>query len=244
MMNMTKNIAHRGFSSRYPENTMLAFQNAVACGCDGIELDVQLSKDGEVIIMHDENLKRTTGRVGLVKDYTLDELKRFDASCGFEGTLDFNPIPTLREYFEFASDKNIITNIELKNSVISYEGLEEKVIALVQEYGLTERVICSSFNHHSIVRCKALLPRMHCGFLSSCWQLEAGAYSMKYGMDTFNPRYNFLTEDNIQELHDHQVAVCTWTVNDEGEMRRLASKGIYAIITNCPDILKQVLHPF
>lgn len=238
---MTKNFAHRGFSSRYPENTMLAFRKAVEEGCDGIELDAQLTRDGEVVIIHDENLKRTTGRSGFVRDFTLQELRQFDASCGMSGELGINPIPTLREYFEFACKQAITTNIELKNSVIPYEGLEEKVLSLMQEYRLRDRIILSSFNHQSIVKCKKLLPQIRCGFLSGCWQLQAGAYSEQYGMDVYNPVYHFLTEENLSELRQHHIDICTWTVNEEADMKRLVDAGVYAIITNCPDVLKRIL---
>ncbi len=119
---MTKNFAHRGFSGKYPENTMLAFRKAVEEGVDGIELDVQLTKDGEVVIIHDETIDRTTDGKGLVVSYTYDELRKFDASFKFRGQCGFNPIPTLREYFELVKDKNLVTNIELKTGLNEYFG--------------------------------------------------------------------------------------------------------------------------
>ena len=95
------NFAHRGFSGKYPENTMLAFEKAVEAGADGIELDVHFSKDGELVVIHDERIDRTCDASGFVRDYTLKELQSFDASAGFKGIYGFNRIPTLREYFEF-----------------------------------------------------------------------------------------------------------------------------------------------
>ena len=134
------NIAHRGFSGKYPENTLLAFQKGIEAGADGFEFDTHLTKDGEIVIIHDERLDRTTNAQGFVKDYTLEELRKVDASkpfpeCGFCG------IPTLREYFELIRGRNLLTNIELKNGIFWYEGMEEKVIAMIREYGLEERVI-------------------------------------------------------------------------------------------------------
>ena len=96
---MTKNFAHRGFSGKYPENTMLAFQKAIEVGADGIELDVQLTKDGELVIIHDETIDRTTDGKGYVIDYTYEELSKFDASYIYRGKVEFNKIPTLKEYF-------------------------------------------------------------------------------------------------------------------------------------------------
>lgn len=151
------NIAHRGFSGKYPENTLLAFQKGIEAGADGFEFDTHLTRDGEIVIIHDERLDRTTNAQGFVKDYTLEELRKVDASkpfpeCGFCG------IPTLREYFELIRGRDLITNIELKNGIFWYEGMEEKVIAMIREYGLEERVILSSFNHRSVMKCKAPAP--------------------------------------------------------------------------------------
>jgi glycerophosphoryl diester phosphodiesterase len=239
--NMTKNIAHRGFSKMYPENTMLAFRKAVEAGCDGIELDVQLTKDNQLVIIHDENTRRTTNRSGLVKDYILSELRCLDASNGFEGKFGFNPIPTMNEYFEFIKDKNVFTNIELKNSVMPYDGMEEKIIDMIREFGLTDKVLFSSFNHFSMVKCKKLSPASQCAFLTSCWQIGAGAYAKQNGVDFINPYYNFLTDENIKELNDHQIGAQAWTVDLEEDMKRLVDRDIFAIITNCPDDLKKIL---
>lgn len=102
---MAKNFAHRGFSGKYPENTMLAFKKAIESGVDGIELDVQLTKDGEVVIIHDETIDRTTDGKGLVSSYTYEELSKFDASFIYRNQIEFNKIPTLREYFELIKNK-------------------------------------------------------------------------------------------------------------------------------------------
>ena len=108
---MTRNFAHRGYSGKYPENTMLAFRKAVEAGADGIELDVQLTRDGEPVIIHDELVDRTTDGTGRVKDFTLAELQALDASYIYTGQYGRNPIPTLREYCELVKDLPIVTNI-------------------------------------------------------------------------------------------------------------------------------------
>ena len=110
---MAKNIAHRGFSGRYPENTMLAFEKALEIGAEGIEFDVHLSKDGELVIIHDELLDRTTNGSGLVAEHTLAQLRQLDASASFTGVYGVNPIPTLEEYFQLIQGKEMLTNIEL-----------------------------------------------------------------------------------------------------------------------------------
>lgn len=241
---MTKNVAHRGFSEGYPENTMLAFKKALEAHCDAIELDVQLSRDGELVVIHDEKLERTTNGTGYVKDYTLEELKKFDASYTFVGKYGFNEIPTLREYFDLVKDFPIYTNVEIKNSIIEYPEIEEKLIALIREYHLSDRVVISSFNHQSIQKCKKLAPEIQGGLISGSWIINAGSYTKKSGVEFFHPRYVFLKPLNVWELHKNGIKIHAWTVNEEKDMRTLIKEGIYGIITNNPEKLHKVLEEF
>lgn len=120
---MVQIFAHRGFSGYYPENTMLAFQKvAEETVADGIELDIQLTKDGEIVIMHDEMLDRTTNGSGWLKDHTLEELKMLSVGVNVKGFFPRQTIPTLREYFTWLKTTKLITNIELKTSYFEYEG--------------------------------------------------------------------------------------------------------------------------
>ena len=122
---MTKNFAHRGFSGKYPENTMLAFQKAIEVVADGIELDVQLTKDGEVVIIHDETIDRTTDGKGYVVDYTYKELSKFDASYIYRGKVGFNKIPTLKEYFELVKDLDFIIYTKYQKDLEKYSAGKE-----------------------------------------------------------------------------------------------------------------------
>ena len=135
MINMTKNFAHRGFSGKYPENTLLAFSKAIEEGVDGIENDVHLTKDGVLVVMHDELVDRTTNGKGYIKDKTYEELSQLDASYIFK---EYGPqkVPTLREYLELVKDTDIITNIELKTGVFEYPGIEQKVYDALEMVGL------------------------------------------------------------------------------------------------------------
>ncbi len=142
---MTKNFAHRGYSGKYPENTMLAFRKAVEAGADGIELDVQLTKDGVPVIIHDELVDRTTNGKGRVKEMTLDELRQLDASYIYAGQYGVTRIPTFREYCEFVRDLPITTNIEMKTGIFEYLGIEEKVLDMIREFHLEDKVIISEY---------------------------------------------------------------------------------------------------
>ena len=149
-------IAHRGFSGTYPENTMLSFEKAVENGADAIELDVHLSKDGEVMIIHDEALARTTGRDGFVFDYTRSELEKISAGKTKDDKFGFTPIPSLEEYLAMIKDTKLYTNIELKTAPVYYPGIEEKTLDLVRRFSLEDRILYSSFNWLSVLRMKDL----------------------------------------------------------------------------------------
>lgn len=236
------NIAHRGFSGKYPENTMLAFSKAIEAGADGIELDVHLSSDGELVIIHDELLDRTTDGKGAVADYTCAELKEFDASAGYVGVYGVNRIPTLREYFELVAPVGgFITNIELKTGINVYPGIEEKVSAMIKEFDLADRIIISSFNHYSVLRAKRLDPDITCGFLCESWIVDFGAYAEKYGVECVHPMHLTLTEQTAAEIKSHGIRMNTWTVNTPDEVLRLADLGVDAVIGNYPDMTKAVI---
>ena len=239
---MTKNFAHRGFSGKYPENTMLAFQKAVEIGADGVELDVQLTKDGEVVIIHDETIDRTTDGKGYVVDYTYEELSKLDASYIYTGKMGFNKIPTLKEYFELAKDLDFVTNIELKTGINQYLGIEEKVYKLIKEYKLEKKVIISSFNHFSVLRMKKIAPELKCGFLSEDWIIDAGAYTASHGIECFHPRFNNLIPEVVEELKKNNIEINTWTVNKEEDIKDLINKGIDILIGNYPDLVKKIIN--
>lgn len=180
--------AHRGCSQRYPENTLPAFEKAAAIpGLTGIELDIQLTRDGYLAVCHDERVDRTTDGIGELRQHSLAELKklRIDAGNG-----NYQQIPLLEEVLDLLRNhmkKGLKLNIELKNSVFPYEGMEEKVINLVQRYGLQEQVIYSSFYALSLERVKRIDPDAETGILdanvSDClYKLKGGC-----GADALHP---------------------------------------------------------
>ncbi len=236
------NIAHRGFSGKYPENTMLAFQKAIEAGADGIEMDVHFTKDNELVIIHDELIDRTTNGKGFVVDYTYEELSKFDASASFAGVYGFNKIPTLREYFELVKPiPNFITNIELKTGINEYPGIEKAVIDLIAEFGLEDNIIISSFNHFSVMRAKALNPDIKCGLLTESWICNFGAYTKGLGVECVHPLYLSLNEETVAEIKENGIQINTWTVNKPEDAEKLYNLGIDAVIGNFPDMTKSVI---
>lgn len=240
---MVQIFAHRGFSGYYPENTMLAFQKvAEETVADGIELDIQLTKDGEIVIMHDEMLDRTTNGSGWLKDHTLEELKMLSVGVNVKGFFPCQTIPTLREYFTWLKTTKLITNIELKTSYFEYEGIEEKLIAMVKEFGLEDQIWYSSFNHYTVARIKKLMPEAKCGLLTDTWLMNIGEYAASQGAASVNARTYFCAKEGVAaDLHAHNIALQAWTPNDAEMMQELVDAGVDVLITNYPDIAAKVL---
>ncbi|MEA4964973.1 MAG: glycerophosphodiester phosphodiesterase [Oscillospiraceae bacterium] len=238
---MSKVFAHRGFSGKYPENTMLAFQKAVELGVDGIELDVHFSKDGKLVVIHDEKIDRTCDGTGNVKDYTLAELRSLDASYLYRGQYGVCQIPTLEEYFELVRDLPLVTNIELKTNIYEYDGIEQKVYDEIRRCRLEDRVIVSSFNHYSVLRMKEIAPELKYGLLSESWMVGAGEYCRRLGIPCYHPLRGNLIPPLVKDLKDHGLEINTYTVNEEEEVRRFYALEIDGIIGNFPDMTKRVL---
>ena len=234
-----KVYAHRGYSGKYPENTMLAFKKAAETGCDGIELDVQLTSDGQVVIIHDEKIDRTTDGTGNVKDYTLEELKKFHAAASWNGIYGFEPIPTLEEYFQWVKDTDLVTNIEIKSGVYYYEELEEKTLALVRKYGLEKKIIFSSFLHSSITLLRKLAPEIPCGALVEYENLgNPGYYCEKFDFQYYHPGMKALTEEMVQSCKEHNIPLNVWTINDMGALEQLYEWGCEGVISNFPGVCR------
>ena len=236
---MVQIFAHRGFSGYYPENTMLAFQKvAEETVADGIELDIQLTKDGEIVIMHDEMLDRTTNGSGWLKDHTLEELKMLSVGVNVKGFFPRQTIPTLREYFTWLKTTKLITNIELKTSYFEYEGIEEKLIAMVKEFGLEDQIWYSSFNHYTVARIKKLMPEAKCGLLTDTWLMNIGEYAASQGAASVNARTYFCAKEGVAaDLHAHNIALQAWTPNDAEMMQELVDAGVDVLIKGFRQII-------
>lgn len=240
-MSFTKIQAHRGASGYAPENTMAAFKKAIDMKADGIELDVHLSKDGHLIVMHDEYLNRTSNGKGLIASYTLEELKKLDAGSWFEKEFKGEKIPTLHEVLEFIFKTEIFINIEIKAGYRIYPDIEEKVLACLQKYNMLDRCIISSFDHYSLVRVKELNPNVKTGLLYSASLYEPWKYAKSVKVNALHPLYLTLDKHFIEEAYAHNLDINTYTVNDEKVMRQLAAARISGIITNYPDKAKKIL---
>jgi glycerophosphoryl diester phosphodiesterase len=237
-----KVIAHRGFCGEYPENTMISFKKAVEAGCDELELDVQLTKDNVLVIIHDETIDRVTDGTGNVKDYTFEELRKFNVMATFGDKHGFNPIPSFEEYVSWVKDKDVTTNIELKTGHYYYKELEEKVVDMILKYGIENKVMFSSFNHLSLIRCKELVPNIECGVLVNKRGIgNPGYYVSKYNFECYHPDIEGLDDDIIEDCRAHNVKLNVWTVNDEVSLKKLYDWGCNGAITDYPGLCKEWL---
>jgi len=227
--------AHRGASGYAPENTLEAFRLAAQMGADGIELDVHLSKDGHLMVIHDAKLDRTTNGSGFVQDYTLEQLKTLDASNGmaaFSGA----KIPTLGEVYDLLKDTSLLINVEIKTDEHFYEGIEEKCLALAREKGMEDRIIYSSFNHYTIAELLRREPEAKLGLLYMSGLYEPWYYAKQVGAQFIHPFYANLMLPGLPEgCLENGIGINAWTVDDPGIMMLCLEKKAN-IITNLPDV--------
>lgn len=235
-----KVIAHRGYSGRYPENTMLAFRKAAEVGSDEIELDVQLTKDGVVVVFHDEKIDRTTDGTGMIKDYTYEELKKFNAAKLFPQVTEFEHIPTFDEYCAWAATTDITTNIEIKTGKYYYEDIEKKTVDIIHKYGLEQKVMFSSFNHLSLIKLKELLPEAECGALVDALG-NGGYYCHSYGFECYHPDVKSMTDETVAGCKKYGVKMNVWTINGMADLEQLYAWECDGVITNFPTVCKSFL---
>lgn len=240
-MSSTLVWAHRGASGYAPENTLEAFEKAAELNADGVELDVQLSKDGEIVVIHDEVIDRVTEGKGYVKDYTLAELKQFHANQTFPEYKDAE-IPTLAEVYELLKPTGLSVNVELKTGVFFYPGMEEKVLKLAKDMQMEDRIWYSSFNHYTIRRMKEMQPDIKTGILYADGIYEIGAYAEQIHADALHPAlYNVLYPGMVEDCHKRGKRIHVWTVNETAHIEKMLEMGVDAIITNYPDRVRKML---
>lgn len=229
---MPKIIAHRGASANAPENTLAAFKLAREQGADGIELDVMLSKDGHLVVIHDDSVDRTTNGKGLVRDMTLAELKLLDAGGG-------ERIPALEEVFEQFGNRFII-NIELKNYNSVFDKLPIEAARLVKKYKLGNSVLVSSFNPFNLPRFHTQMPEAALGLLTQPGSAKKWIWRL-FEYQALHPHFSDVDKVLVASLHRRNRQVNVWTVDDPQEIRRLAGLEVDSIITNDPEGTRRVL---
>ena len=215
---------------------MEAFKLAIEMGADGIELDVHFTADGEVVVLHDEKIDRTSNGQGLVTDYTLAELKAMDFGYHFyKGERKGIKIPTLAEVYEFIAPLGKIVNVEIKSA---NPDIVKACDDIARRYNMENKVIYSSFNHFQIQRAKETIPDAVIAPLYGFNMLNPWNYCVDIGAQAVHPAYNqiSLVPDYVKNCHDRGVRVNVWTPNSEEALTALFEAGVDAVITNYPDV--------
>ena len=226
---------HRGASAYAPENTLEAFRLAMEMGADGFELDVHMSRDGELVVIHDETVDRTTDGTGLVRELTLAQLKELDASNGMVSYRGAR-IPTLGEVFDLIRDTRHIVNVEVKTDDWFYSGIEEKCLALAKEMGVEDRIIYSSFNHHTLRKLRELKPDVKLGMLFGDIMIAPWEYAKQLSVEYLHPmKMNIYVPGFGENTRAAGYGINMWTINDPQTMA-LCLQEDAGIITNYPDI--------
>lgn len=226
--------AHRGSSAKYPENTMLAFKKALLAGASGIELDVQLTLDKEVVIFHDLRLNRIFNKPGKISDYTLQELKKWDAGKWKGKQFEGIKLCTLEEVLLLSTKKRFWLNIELKNFFSMNNGLENKVIQLLNKYNLLERVVISTFNPLSLQVIRELDHRirialLYFGHLEHPWE-----YANKYSCDFLHPPVSEVNQQMVETCGQQNIKIVPYHVNTKEDISAMIKIGVNGIITSRP----------
>lgn len=234
------NFAHRGASGNFPENTLLAFEKAINIKAAGIELDVHKTKDNRLVVIHDEDIERTFYGKGLVKDFTLEELKKFGCRKELFRDDEKCKIPTLEEVLDLIRKTDLILNIEIKTDNIHYKGIEKDVINLINRDSLKNRVILSSFNHETIQICKEIDKDIATGVLYDEPIENVVEYAKRIKANAIHPDKDLVSRELIEEAHKNNILVNIYTVNEIEDMKRLKEYNVDGLFTDYPEILKEI----
>lgn len=235
-------FAHRGASAYAPENTMPAFELACEMGAEAFELDVHLTGDGKAVVIHDEDIGRTSNGTGPVESMTYEELLTYDFSNGKEQFAGVK-IPLLEEVFDLAYRKNIFVNVELKeNRFLNPYPVIETVLNVEKNSGMTGSVLYSSFNHYLLRELQMRSPSSATAILYAGGLVDVWEYAEKLGVRAVHPHFLCLNDASlVAQCHERGIAVNVWTVNEQPEILAAIRAGVDGIITNRPDAVREKL---
>ncbi len=235
-------IAHRGASAYAPENTLSAIRKSIELGAKYIEIDVHMTKDGEVVAIHDSTINRTSNASGNVMDYSLDELRGYDFGSWFDSLFVGEKIPTLSEVLKLTANKAILI-IELKYGEEKYPKIEEKVIEIVKNLQLSKQIILKSFSYRILNKFQKIAPgieRLYCIFWGNSWFTvdDFIRFNGVFEMASFKylqvHKY-FLTQELIEQAHKKGIRVVVWDVHDQQTMKKFVEMGVDFIETDNVD---------
>ncbi|SHG17182.1 glycerophosphodiester phosphodiesterase [Ornithinibacillus halophilus] len=235
---MIINFAHRGSLTEAPENSLPAIKKAIEHGAKAIELDVQLSKDNHLVVIHDHHFKRFNPSInGLVRDYTLAEIKNIDIGSSFSKEFEGTSLTTLEEVLEICPEDTLL-NIEIKNIPVIYEGIEEILVNCLRDHNRFQNIIISSFDHHALQKVQALEPSLKLGLLIYYRMVNPWEYAKNCGLNltSVHPLQTWTDQQFIEEFHNLGLKVYPFTVNEEKRYKELIDLGVDGVFSNTPSI--------
>ncbi|MDH4246532.1 MAG: glycerophosphodiester phosphodiesterase family protein [Deltaproteobacteria bacterium] len=235
-------IAHRGNSVEAPENTLPAFRGALTSGAVAVEFDVQLTRDGVPVVVHDETLGRTVKGTGRVGDHTLAQLQALDCGSWFGTPFAGEHVPTLRAVLEVLRDSALRAHIEFKTSHFPYPGLVPAVIREVERLQMAQRVAFSSFNHHTLLEARREAPHIPCAALVFGNLLEPWDYVRKHGFQALHLQADAVDELLVRGCRKAGLALRAYTVNDPEQAVALSHLGVTGIFSDTPRRMVEAIH--
>ena len=237
-------IGHRGYPALCPENTLASFEGAMQAGCDMIELDVTLTRDRKVVVIHDDTLDRTTNGKGPVSGHALEEVKALDAGSWFDARFAEERVPELSEVIKLTAGRCML-NIEIKESafeaIYPVDAIEHQVVKLVKTSGAMDRVIISSFDKRILERIAAMDAPPAVAYISD-HGADKSVLEMLLKMRSFSwhPRFTVLTRDQVDMLHAVGIKIFPWTINTRTEAEKVLALGVDGLICNELRVMRAV----
>lgn len=233
-------IAHRGGRKWAPENTMAAFKRTLESGADGIELDIHRCKSGELVVIHDETVDRTTNGHGFIKDKSWSELKSLDAGSWFDPKFKSESLPLLIDVLRLINGK-VLLNVEIKNDAVRYPGIESDLAVVLSKYKYPQKIIVSSFDHDIVRLFHKKAPQYKTAMLDETIPDNVVDYATKDGAYAWNPDFQLLRDKQQVAAHNAGLKVFVWTPNKKDEWERMAACDVDGIITDDPVGLMEAL---
>jgi len=233
-------VAHRGASRYAPENTLIAFRLALEHGAPAVECDIQRTRDGHLVVIHDQIVDRTTDGRGAVGDHDLEDLRRLDAGRWFSPEFAGERVPLLDEVLGLVRGHTLLA-LEIKNSPVFYEGIEQQVVNAVRSRGMEEDVLLISFDHKILQNVRAVAPELATGILYAARLADAPGAARAAHADALCVEWGFLTGDVMAQAREANLGVVVWTVDDERILRRCEAMGVDGIISNDTRLLQRLL---
>ncbi|MCA1643974.1 MAG: glycerophosphodiester phosphodiesterase [Chloroflexi bacterium] len=233
-------IGHRGAMGHAPENTMASFRRGWELGAGLLELDVHPSAGGELVVIHDETLDRTTNGHGFIHTLTVEQIKQVDAGAWYDASFAGEHVPLLGEVIDWARGK-VGLAVEIKNGPMFYPGIAELVVRELEEREFVDEVLVISFDHQVLHTVKDLNRRLRTGMLYAARLFDPVRAAREVKADAVRPRHDYLAAADVPQLHAAGIAVSPWSVQDEAGMRRVIDMGVDSMGTNFPDRLVRLL---